>query len=266
MNTDNQQPYISDASKPNAGRIYDYFLGGNHNFKIDREMAKQILKVAPFAPTGAKVVRWFLGEAIRQNLKLGFTCFLDFASGLPTVDHIHSTAPEGTKVIYSDIDPITVKYGRKIIGENPFVRYEICNAANPENLLKSNIIESLFGDNRKIAIGFNGVCWFLSDEQINHAMTILYEWADKGATLFLTDYDSDNMTEGLQSFINLYKSMNQFMGIRSKKKFIELIKPWKLEEPGFLPLEKWIKMSPEITEDTIKTFGGGGPFGGFLTK
>ena len=31
---------MSDASVPNAGRIYDYLLGGHHNFEVDRLAAE----------------------------------------------------------------------------------------------------------------------------------------------------------------------------------------------------------------------------------
>ena len=57
---------IADASKPNAGRIYDYVLGGNHNFEVDRLAAQQILKIVPDYPNLARYVRWFLGEAVRR--------------------------------------------------------------------------------------------------------------------------------------------------------------------------------------------------------
>lgn len=265
MNSDNEQALISDASKPNAGRVYDYLLGGNHNFEIDRKMGEKFKQVAPFITTVAKCIRWFLGEAIRQAIKRGFNQFLDFASGLPTVDHIHSTAPEGTKVIYSDIDPITVKYANTIIGENPNVKYMLCNAGKPETLIESDVVKTLFKDNHKVAIGFNGICYFLSDEQINHAMYVLYNWADEGSIIFLCDCDNEHMSKDLQSIIDLYTSMNQYVGVRTKSMFKELIKPWKVEEPGFLPLEKWIEMAPSISDETHKSLGGG-LFAGFLKK
>ncbi len=28
---------IVDASVPSAGRMYDYYLGGHHNFEVDRQ-------------------------------------------------------------------------------------------------------------------------------------------------------------------------------------------------------------------------------------
>lgn len=266
MKPDNQPPSLSDASKPNAGRIYDYLLGGSHNFGIDRATAEQLIKQVPFLPKLAKLTRWFLGKSIREAVKRGFTGFLDFASGLPTVDHIHSTAPEGTKVVYSDIDPITVQYAKKIIGENPIVKYELCDAAVPETLLESDVVKTMFGEDHKVAIGLNGICWFLKDEQISHAMKVLYEWVDEGALLFLTSGDFENMVDEFQAFINVYKSMNEYIAERSKKTFIELIKPWEIEEPGFLSLEEWIGMTPTVTEETIRVYGGGGLFGGFLKK
>ena len=155
MDNETQQPYISDASKPSAGRIYDYFLKRNHNFLIDREMAKQILKAVPDASEMAQFIRWFIGEAVMRLSKMGYTQFIDFASGLPTVNHIHTTAPEGTKVIYSDIDPITVRYSKKNIGDNPLVKYETCDAATPEIPLESDTVKELLGKDRKVVFGMN---------------------------------------------------------------------------------------------------------------
>ena len=35
---------IIDATKPNAGRVYDYFLGGKNHFEVDRQMAEELKK------------------------------------------------------------------------------------------------------------------------------------------------------------------------------------------------------------------------------
>jgi hypothetical protein len=40
-------PDAVDLSRPSIARIYDYFLGGSHNFAVDRAMAEQALKVIP---------------------------------------------------------------------------------------------------------------------------------------------------------------------------------------------------------------------------
>jgi len=41
------QDNIADPSKPSSGRMYDYYLGGSHNFEVDRQAADQILKLFP---------------------------------------------------------------------------------------------------------------------------------------------------------------------------------------------------------------------------
>lgn len=256
---------IIDSSQPNAGRVYDYFIGGNNHFKVDEEMGEKLREQVPFIPKLAKLTRWFLGEAIAKALEEGYTQFLDFASGLPIEDHIHSKAPKGTKVIYSDIDPITVKQAIKIIGENPIVKYLVCNATEPEKLLESGAVKDLFGDNHFAVIGFNGVCWFLTDEQISHTMTVLYEWADRGSLLFLCDGDTSSISNQFKSLITIYKSMNQPLYLRSKQTLSELVKPWTIIDPGFLPLEKWTGVAEQVSKESID-FLGSGAIGGFLKK
>ena len=245
---------IADASKPNAGRIYDFVLGGNHNFEVDRQAAQQVLKQAPFLPKLARLIRWFLGEAVRRLVADGYSQFMDFASGLPTIDHIHQVSPAGTKVLYSDIDPVTVAYGQEILKDNRDARYVICNAGKPENLLGATVVSQLFGNNRRVAIGFNGIAFFLSDDDIGHAMKVLYDWTDTGSRLFLCDsgFESTSVSPTLQETFNIYEKLGQPMTFRSLNTLKQLIRPWKVREPGFLPLEEWIGMKAVVAEETQK--------------
>ena len=248
---------IADSGKPNAGRIYDFFLGGNHNFEVDRQAAQPILKLAPYSPRLARVIRWFLGEAVRRLVAEGYTRFIDFASGLPTVDHIHQVAPAGTKVIYSDLDPVTVAYGQEIIKDNPNVRYGVCPAERPEELLRSPLVTQLFGADRKVAIGFNGVAYFITDEQLHHAMEVLYEWTDKGSRVFLCDsgFEKSEMSPALQEGLKLYEKLGQPFMVRSLKTLKKLTSPWKVLDPGFKSLEDWVGLKGGVAESTLKDFG-----------
>ena len=232
---------IADPTFPNAGRIYDYLIGGHHNFEIDRKAAKQLLQVAPF---------------------------LDFASGLPTADHIHEVAPAGTKVIYSDIDPVTVQYARDLLKDNPDVRYVQCDAGNPEKLLQSGVVEELFGDNRKVAVGFNGVAYFLTDDRIQHALRTLYDWAGKGSKLFFCDADADvsETTEKLKPVFELYSKVGQPIYIRSQEKLRKMAEPWDVDEPGFQTLDKWVGIGKDVTRKETDEWGGRGFYGVVLCK
>jgi len=245
MPEENKAPSIADASTANAGRIYDYVLGGHHNFEVDRIAAKEILKLLPDYPELARYVRWFLGEAARRLAAEGFTRFVDFASGLPTVDHIHKVTPPGTKVIYSDIDPVTVAYGRDVIKDVPNARYMVCNAGEPEALLGSALTAEFLGTSRKVAFGFNGIVFFLTDQQISHAMNAMYDWAEDGSRLFLCDSDVSPALRSSEIF-SFWTKVGQPIYLRSTEELQRLTAPWKPGQ-GFKPIDEWvgIKMRPE---------------------
>ena len=119
-----QDDNIVDTTKPSAGRMYDYYLGGSHNFEVDRKAADEVMKIMPFAPKYSRLQRWALQDiAIELSHNRGFDVIIDFASGLPTNDHIHYKVPEGTTVIYSDSDPIVVEYSHEILQDIPNVYF-----------------------------------------------------------------------------------------------------------------------------------------------
>jgi hypothetical protein len=257
---------IADATRPNAGRIYDYFLGGSHNFEIDRDAAKQVLQHAPHMPQFLMLIRWFLGEATRRLCKQGFDKFLDFASGLPTMDHIHQVSPEGTKVIYSDKDPIAVAYAQEIIGSDPHIRFLQCDAERPEELLNSGVVEELFGNERKVAIGMNGILYFMPDKAVSHSLSLLYDWADHGSKLFLCDCDTREYSEDARRTIEIYERSGQPLYLRPLERTLELIKPWEIDEPGVKLLEEWVDMEPQVRDQVRKAWGSGELNGMILKK
>jgi len=259
---------IADPTRPNPGRIYDYLLGGHHNFEVDRQAAQKVIELAPFMSKSVLLIRWFLGEAIRHLVGEGFDKFVDFASGLPTMDHIHEIVPPGTKVIYSDIDPVTVEYAQEILGGNPDVRYVECDAGKPEKLLQSKLVEEMFGRERKVVIGFNGIAYFLSDETLKHALRTFYDWASPGSRMFVCDGDADpvKMTDKMKSMFNFYAAIGQPIYVRTKEKFLAMAEPWQVDAPGPLPLDEWIDLGKVYTKEEAIEYGGAGFYGVILKK
>jgi hypothetical protein len=257
---------IADSSKPNAGRIYDYILGGNHNFDVDRQTAQMIIGVTPFAPQLFRTIRWFFGEAVRRLLDEGFDKFVDFASGLPTMDHIHEIAPKGTKIIYSDIDPVTVAYGQEIIGENPDVKYMHCDAGEPEKVLHSDFIEEFFDGDRKVALGFNGITWFIPDESVRHFFEVSYEWAAPGSKVYTCDNDATEVGEEAKKFLEIYNKIGVDVYPRPLKTLEEMMHPWKVSSPGWRPLEEWVDLDTKVAQEVMKGWSGGGFKGAILEK
>jgi hypothetical protein len=257
---------IADSSKPNAGRIYDYVLGGNHNFEVDRQAAQMIMEIAPFSPQLFRTIRWFFGEAVRRLIDEGYDKFVDFASGLPTMDHIHEIAPKGTKIIYSDIDPVTVAYGQEIIGENPDVKYVQCDAGEPEKILSSDFIEDFFGGDRKVAMGFNGISWFMPDDKVKNFFKVSFDWAAPGSKIYTCDRDATETGEDLKKFLEIYDKIGSPVYPRTLKTLEKMMHPWKVASPGWRPLEEWVDLDARVTEEVIKGWSGGGFNGALLEK
>jgi hypothetical protein len=90
-----------DEEVPSAARVYDYLLGGGHNFSADRVLAENLLKVLP-ARDMARLNRQYLDRAVRYMIGKGITQFLDLGSGIPTVGNVHEVAQKvkpGARVV-----------------------------------------------------------------------------------------------------------------------------------------------------------------------
>ncbi|MDR2988251.1 MAG: SAM-dependent methyltransferase, partial [Nocardiopsaceae bacterium] len=73
-----------DVERPCVARVYDYLLGGPHNFAVDREFARKLLLAEPNAKSNVTENRAFLGRAVRYLLGAGIGQFVDLGSGIPT--------------------------------------------------------------------------------------------------------------------------------------------------------------------------------------
>src|SRR3954451_24834717 len=101
-----------------AARMYDYYLGGVHNFVADREAADAVIERFPFIPEAARANRAFVVNAVRHLSECGIRQFLDIGSGIPTVDNVHSVARRGhpdTRVAYVDIDSVAVAESMELL-------------------------------------------------------------------------------------------------------------------------------------------------------
>src|SRR6266540_1462908 len=109
----------STTQKPaTAARMYDYMLGGIHNFPADQAAVKELVSRYPFVPALAWSNRAFVGRAVRFLTGAGVRQFFDVGSGIPTVGNVHeiaqADAPE-SRVVYVDLDPVAVAEGQEIL-------------------------------------------------------------------------------------------------------------------------------------------------------
>jgi hypothetical protein len=107
-----------DTRRANVARVYDYLLGGTHNFLADQDVARAIIAVEPNARGVGQANRAFLGRAVRYLAGAGIRQFLDVGSGIPTQANVHEVAQEavpGAGVVYADIDPVAIAHSGAIL-------------------------------------------------------------------------------------------------------------------------------------------------------
>ena len=260
---------MMDAGVPNPGRIYDYLLGGHHNFEIDRRMGDHIKELLPFLPTVMRLSRWCLQDVARVlTEERGFDTIIDFASGLPTMDHIHTAVAPGTTVIYSDHDPVCVEYGWEILGDTPNAYYVEADCRWPEGLLARSEVKEILGDNRHVAFVYWGISMYLTDEDIAYVARTLYDWSDESSCLaFYLNVASVDSPEVAKVMEKVYKEAGQEMHFRSLEVFQDLIKPWRPDEMGYRTMEQWHGIEVAMSKEDLKSFvAGGSGYGVYLVK
>jgi O-methyltransferase involved in polyketide biosynthesis len=263
---------IIDAGRPNAGRMYDYYLGGHHNFEVDRLAAEQVIKLMPVVPKASRLQRWCLQDiAVELTEHRGFDVIIDFASGLPTQDHLHQIVPDGVTVIYSDHDPVVVEYAHEILQGTSGVHYFLADARHPEELLARPEVLAAVGERRRVAFVSWGIGMFLSDDEIRHMARSLYDWAAPGSCWAFNAQGADaNVDDPIVTNIrSIYQRMGAPVYFRSLDTYRELVEPWKADAGGYVSLFDWHGFSEEeMPPEELQAYraAGGGHYGTYLVK
>jgi hypothetical protein len=156
----------ADEPRPaaTAARIYDYILGGTHNFPADRAAAAELVKAAPFAPAVARANRAFLGRAVRYLFDIGVRQFLDIGSGIPTVGNVHEIAGGDARVVYVDIDPVAVAESLEILTGHPGATAIRGDLRQPEGIVDHPEVRRVISFDEPVALLMVTVLHFISDD------------------------------------------------------------------------------------------------------
>ena len=252
-----ETPTPAPTDIPNAARIYDYTLGGSHFFPVDQAAAEYMFSLVPSTPKWVRMLRAFLQRAGQQLWAEGFTHFIDFASGLPTDDHIHHVLPDA-KIVYSDLDPYTYAEAQKLVADLPNVRYFQHDVRDARSLLESAELQEFLGGTRRVAFGLNGITVFLSPDEIRALFRDLYDWAAPGSKLYITyeTKEPGRTTPQMEQFIDIFRQAGAPFWLYSVEEAIMLSQPWQLPAPGLVPLREFLELPADyLTEADYEGVG-----------
>jgi hypothetical protein len=217
-----------DITKPHIARIYDYVLGGSHNHEADRRAAETLVAMFPAYPRWARENRAFLRHVGRLWAGQGRTRVLDLGSGLPTQGHFNTCMPEA-KILFSDIDPLTVVQAQQTLAYSPDMAYVEMDVRDPDLLLAQ--AEAFFGGERVLAIGCIGIVYLLSDEQVRHLMRSLHAFCAPGSTLAVSyPIVRDGVVD--DELAEAFREVNKVARIeffhRTPEQIAEIVAPWRV--------------------------------------
>src|SRR5215472_12625947 len=146
MNHAEQAPPGVDPARPSTARIYDFLLGGEHNFEADRAAGQMLKSRAPELADSAWANRGFHQRAAKWIAEQGVRQFIDIGSGLPTVGNNHEVvrriAPDA-RVVYVDNDPMVLAYGKTLIGEDEATAVILADLREPDAVLDDPKLRAL---------------------------------------------------------------------------------------------------------------------------
>jgi SAM-dependent methyltransferase len=248
-----------DTGKANIARVYDWWLGGDHNFRADQDAARAMIAVEPNARAIARENRAFLGRAVRfLAAEAGIRQFLDIGSGIPTQNNVHQVAQEaapGARVVYADADDVVVAHSRLILDGNADAAVIQADVRNPASILSDPETQLLLDFSQPVAVLLVAVLHFIGDaDNPEQLVATLRDALPPGSYLVVSHGCSDGRPEILSKFEAVYKSKVAAQGrARTSAEIARFFDGFTLVDPGLVWLPQWRPERPEdVPEDPEK--------------
>ncbi|MEO6090048.1 MAG: SAM-dependent methyltransferase [Umezawaea sp.] len=247
-----------DLSRPNDARVYDYLLGGAHNFAVDRELARQAVAAMPIIKQVVLANRAFLHRVVRACVRKGVRQFLDLGSGIPGVGNVHEVAQAidpRCKVVYVDVDPVVHAHGQLILADTPNTALLNADLMNAREVLTNRNVRALLDFDEPIAVLTLLSLHFVRDEQDPESALAAYRDAiPVGSLLALSHPTPDPTLPGQDEVIDLFEQEYQRPTNRGYDRVVRFFDGFELLDPGVTSLPRW-RPDREGAED-LPVYGG----------
>jgi hypothetical protein len=245
-------PIGIDLDRPSAARVYDFYLGGFHNFAVDREMGRRAVEMWPELPEIMKANRAFLRRAVRFMVASGVRQFLDIGSGIPTVGNVHEVAQQAApdaRVVYVDNDPVAVEHSLAILAGNEQTGVLAGDLREPATVLDSPALRRLLDLREPVGLLMVAVLHFVPDEADPAGLVGQFRDAlSAGSYLAISHASLEGQPVLAESHRELYRRTATPMTMRSRAQIASLFAGFDLVEPGLVYLPLW-RPGPDVEVD-----------------
>jgi SAM-dependent methyltransferase len=238
-----------DVKRANAARVYDYWLGGSHNFLADQDLARAMAAVEPNVRAISRANRAFLGRAMRFLAAAGIGQFLDIGSGIPTEGNVHEVAQQANpaaRVVYADIDPVAVAHSRAILSGNASATVIQADLRDPEQILASEDVRELIDFGQPTGLLLVSVLHFLADtDDPWRIVATLRDALAPGSYLVLSHATDESRPAVVHAAEKVYSRSAPARGrARSRAEILRFFDGFELTDPGLVYVPQWRPDSP----------------------
>jgi hypothetical protein len=251
-------PSTVDVTRPSVARMYDYYLGGSHNFEADRAAAKQVEQIFPGVAQGAQANRSFLRRAVRHLVAQGVDQVLDLGSGIPTVGNVHEIAQHDdptARVVYVDFEPVAVAHSNALLADNPYATAVLADLRNPAAALTG--AREVLDFSRPVAVLIVAALHFVPDSDDPYGSVAEYMAAfPPGSYLVITHGTQDGITAEEKAMADrisqVYRNADNQLTMRSRAEVTKFFDGMEILEPGVVTVNDW---RPDAYEDHTGIYG-----------
>jgi len=239
-----------DTKRANVARVYDYLLGGSHNFLADQDLGRAMAAVEPNVRAIAQANRAFLGRAVRYLTSAGLGQFLDIGSGIPTQGNVHEAAQRANpaaRVVYADTDPVAIAHSRAILAGQPHAAIIDADLRQPSRILGHSVTRQLIDFTQPVGLLLVAVLHFIGDAgEPGQRVAELRDALAPGSYLVLTHATNESRPAVTEATEQVYRRGAASEGrARSRAEILRFFGDFELVDPGLVYLPQWRPDSPD---------------------
>ena len=232
--------------------MYDYLLGGNHNFEVDRAFIEKILQVQPEAKRVAIMNRAFMRRAVLFMIEQGIRQFLDLGSGIPTVGNVHeiaSDADPASRVVYVDKEHVAVAHSQLLLESHANAVMVQADITKPGLVLNDPDTQRLLDFDRPVGLLAVTIGHYVLDHQDPKGVFAAYRDAlAPGSYLALSHFTDDFSVIKGEELTEMMKKSQNNVRARTKAEILEFFGDFELVEPGLVTTSQWRpELDPEAS-------------------
>jgi hypothetical protein len=236
-----------DLQRPSIARVYDYMLGGNHNFAVDREFAARMQERLPGVAGTFANNRAFLRRAVRYCVRAGVHQFLDLGSGIPTMGSVHEVAraiAPDVRVAYVDNEPVAVAHSEQILAGLDGVSISSADMRDPQSVWSAPGVRDVLDLDRPVAVLMVAVLHFAGPADDPRGILAGYRSRLVPGSLFAISHATSDLTDpadraAMLEGERLYRESSTPLHLRDRAELTALMADLTLVEPGVVEMRDW---------------------------